>query len=299
MTISKLVPKLTSQLFTRAILALILSFGLWGTSIASCLASHTNIQSDSRPSNSSFINHNPRKAPKTLVLIIASDKELIYRELQKVWRVYMHSDPEHFEAYFIKSDPKLPVKYKLDGDTIWSRSVENIIPGVLNKTILSLEYLSARIQAGEFDYILRTNLSSFYIYPGLLDYLKSCPTTKFYGGSDAHSGKFGAIMADGSGSGFLFSPDLAQLLINNSATLINHTWPDDIAIAQFFRRHKILLQPHPRVNIYTSQDWKIHQHKLTQANFQIRVNHKNSKSRIKKDLPIYAQLLEKFYGKTL
>ena len=33
MTISKLAPKLTSQLFTRAILALILSFGLWGTSI--------------------------------------------------------------------------------------------------------------------------------------------------------------------------------------------------------------------------------------------------------------------------
>ena len=39
---------------------------------------------------------------KVLVLIITSDNLPVYPKLQKVWKSYMHSDPEHIEAYFIR-----------------------------------------------------------------------------------------------------------------------------------------------------------------------------------------------------
>ena len=82
---------------------------------------------------------------KVLVLIIASDQVPIYRELQEVWRSYMHSDPQHIEAYFIKGDPNLPSLYEIKEDVIWSRTEEGWSPGIINKTVLSLEAMRDRL----------------------------------------------------------------------------------------------------------------------------------------------------------
>lgn len=243
-----------------------------------------------------------KKIPKTLILIIASDADPIYIALQKVWRTYMHTDPEHFEAYFIKADPNLPVKYKIDGDIIWSQSVESLEPGILNKTILSLECMLPRIKSGEFDYILRTNLSSFYILPGLLSYLKTCPTQRFYGGSSACGFiyKRGHKYHAGSGSGFLLSSDMAQLLAENKHNLIDDiSMADDVAIGHFFEINKIKLKQHPRLDFYTKTDFLQKHHKITSKNFQIRVKNNQHRLRISDDIYIYNELLSKFYNKKL
>src|SRR6478672_11271514 len=88
---------------------------------------------------------------KILVLIIASDDEPCYIELQRIWRSYMHQDLDHVETYFIKADPSLPFQSVIDGDVIWSQSSETIIPGIINKTIMSMELLLPRIKT-EFNY---------------------------------------------------------------------------------------------------------------------------------------------------
>jgi len=83
---------------------------------------------------------------KVLVLIICSDQfpgttlTFPYKEMQEVWRSYMHRDPEHVEAYFIRANPHLNSMYEIQGDVIWSKTEENVIPGILNKTsyLLSL-----------------------------------------------------------------------------------------------------------------------------------------------------------------
>ncbi len=56
---------------------------------------------------------------KTLLIIIASDNVPVYQYFQQSWRSYMHSDPEHIEAYFLKGDPDLPVPVLIDKDIIW------------------------------------------------------------------------------------------------------------------------------------------------------------------------------------
>src|SRR3990167_3166550 len=124
------------------------------------------------------------KIPKLLVLIISSDNypgspfPHPYRQLQQVWSSYAHLDPSHVEAYFIRGNPNLTAEVELEGDVLWSRTEECVKPGILNKTILSMEYFLSRLH--EFDYVLRTNLSSFYVMPKLLEFLKTLPKNGVY-----------------------------------------------------------------------------------------------------------------------
>ena len=74
---------------------------------------------------------------KVLILIAASDDLPIYREAYKIWRAYMHLDPDHVEAYFIKADPNMSAECQIQEDVIFCRTPGVLSPGVLNKTILS------------------------------------------------------------------------------------------------------------------------------------------------------------------
>ncbi len=224
--------------------------------------------------------------PKVLVLIIASEDLPVYSELQKIWRSYMHNDPEHIEAYFIKGDPDLSSLCEINGDIIWSRTPESLAPGILNKTILSLEAFLPRIQQ-EFDYILRTNLSSFYVFPRLLNFLKTCPKKNFYCGSD-----IGPNCFIGSGCGFLISPDIAELLVQHKDHFINNTTPDDVAIGEFLKQQGIPLSLHTRINFLNLQEWHRQKKNLNAFHFRIK---NPCNLRLSDDIYIQTQLLNIFY----
>lgn len=228
-----------------------------------------------------------RKPLKILVLIITSDNDPVYKELQNIWRRYMHNDPEHIEAYFIRGDHTLPVQYKIENDVIWSKTIESLNPGLINKTILSLEALLPRIQT-EFDYILRTNLSSFYVFPRLLKFLETCPDHKFYGGSVV----FNTFC---SGSGFLLSPDLAQMLVAHKAHFLNNrSGEDDVLIGKFFTNHGISRSPHPRMDFACLNDWYTHKHNIPNNIFHFRIKNPYA-LRLSDDIIIHSSLIEMFY----
>lgn len=227
-----------------------------------------------------------KKEIKVLVLIIASDNTPIYSALQNIWRSYMHNDPEHIEAYFIKGNPDLSSEYEIDGDVIWSRTVENIMPGIVNKTILSLEALLPRIK-GEFDYVLRTNLSSFYIFPRLLTFLQTCPTRRLYcSGGHAHFA---------SGSGFLMSPDVVEMLVAHKDELMNDiSGNDDVVIGNFLYQRGVFVTHHPRIDILNVGDWNSIKNYIPNDVFQLRVKN-DDHVRLSNDLYIQHQLLRMFY----
>ncbi len=231
-----------------------------------------------------------KKEIKVLVLIIASDDKPIYSSLQTIWRSYMHNDPEHVEAYFIKANPELSSDYQIEADVIWSKTVENITPGIVNKTILSLEALLPRIKT-EFDYVLRTNLSSFYIFPRLLTFLERCPIRNFYcSGGHAHFA---------SGSGFLMSPDVVELLVTHKYELINGVSAnDDVVIGNFLYQKNIFVTHHPRIDILNVGDWDIVKNHIPNDVFQLRVKN-DDQVRLSNDMYIQNQLLDMFYSKSI
>ena len=228
---------------------------------------------------------------KLLVLIISSDycpidECFIYKELQKVWRLYMHYGTKNVESYFIKGNINLGKTALVKEDIIWSKTDEGWSPvsaGILNKTILSLEYLESRLN--EFDFVLRTNLSSFYVFPKLLEYLKVLPKQGCYCGS-----------GDGfaSGCGFIMSSDVAGFLVKNKAKLIDQKHsPDDVIIGQFLTKYFKFIN-HPRLDILNSKSFTLSN--LDHRIFQFRIKNNIHKLRISEDLEIYKILLAKFYN---
>lgn len=244
-----------------------------------------------------------KKDPKTLVLIICSDDLPLYKRLQQVWKSYMHEDPEHFECYFIRSDPKLSSEFLIKKDVIWSKGQESLIPGLLNKTLLSLEAMLPRLD--EFDYVLRANLSSFFVFPRLLNFLKTAPKEKLYcgvrNGYGTHDHEAGWIC----GAGILMSLDLAKMLLKDKEKLFDLDQPpndcsnmDDIVIGSLFTKNGIQIQPGLCTEIYSVGDWNKIADSMPEGIYHFRIKTLDP-MRLRVEPSMHASLLAHFYNKQI
>jgi hypothetical protein len=179
----------------------------------------------------------------------------------------------------------------IDGDTIWTKSKKNWIPGITQKTILSMEYMLAQTGT-DFDYVLRTCLSSFYIFPRLLKFLENCPRTRFYCSIIGVSSVMN--IRHGGGCGFLLSPDLVKMLTSQKSEIWNSPFPDDVAIGKFFMDHAISMTPHKRMDLPTLVSWKQNKDNIPADLFQFRAKNGEGR-RIPDELYIDSQLLKMFY----
>jgi hypothetical protein len=232
------------------------------------------------------------KEIKILVLTIASDtlhgSEVFepYLKMQDMWRSYMHLDPAHVEAYFIRADPELPVQSMIKGDVIWSKTEECVMPGLLRKTLLSLEHMLPRLH--EFDYILRPNLSSFFVFPRLLEFLKTAPREGCYCGPKGP----GFV----SGCGFIISPDVAEMLVKHKDELWNSPLIDDVAIGHFLLDHGIRILDKPYMELIHIKSWHRFKDHIPSDVFHFRTKNVNEHLRGTDELFIQSELFKMFYG---
>lgn len=231
---------------------------------------------------------------KLLVLITASDDLQVYVENQKIWRAYMHLDPEHVEAYFIKANPNLESKCEVCGDVFWCKTGDVLFPGVMNKTVSALEYFLPRMH--EFDYVLRTNLSSFYVFPRLLEFLKQLPRSGCYCGSKV---QYNSELSFVSGSGYILSADVAASVANYSGSLYDVDNFDDVVMGYYCRSLGLDIIPADYVHISTLDEWVGYSCKLPEKTFQFRCKYFDPNLRHTHEIYIQNELLKKFYGKTI
>jgi hypothetical protein len=284
----------TMKWVSRSLSRLTLVLGLWAILPNNLTASPTaNPHSeDTTLPYQQELNNN---TPKILVLIIASDDKPVYVELQKIWKAYMHLDKEHVEAYFIRGNPDLSTLYQIQDDIIWSKTRESTIPGILTKTLLSMECLLPRID--QFDYVVRTNLSSFYVFPRLLEFLKTLPKEKCYCANVTDYGTF----YFGSGAGFILSPDLVKKLVENKKTLLEQhsNLHDDVRIGLFFHEEGIPLQPAPRLDLLCLHHWDIYKNSIPQNIFHLYAKNLQDHLRLTDEITIQKGLLKMFYNISL
>lgn len=112
---------------------------------------------------------------KLLCLIIAS-KNAQYPEFEQQWRKYIDkigkSNIQFFFLYCANETTIDPATH-----TITIQGEESLIPGIFNKTIHAM---METIQI-DYEYLLRTNLSSFFDFPKLLAYLAQVSPTSYTG----------------------------------------------------------------------------------------------------------------------
>ncbi len=242
---------------------------------------------------------------KTLVLIIATDDKPAYKELQKIWEVYMNSDSEHFEVYFLRADPNLSSAYEIRKNEIIVKTEENYTPGIVNKTILGMQAMQDRLK--EFDYVIRTNLSSFFPFENLLKYLTKLPRVNCYAGvAQYHTKKLGLppeipFVHYVSGAGIILSRDLVELFINNNHKFERYkrALPDDVFIGMFYNRNKIKISEAQRWDYPTYNLWLEHNHKIEEHAYHFRARNSYALRQVEDpyedELLVLNALLKKYY----
>jgi hypothetical protein len=109
------------------------------------------------------------------------------------------------------------------------------------KTLKSFEM----IKNMDFDYVFRTNSSSYVDKKLLIDFINNKPKTKYYSGFIGNHGK----ITFASGSGFFLSKDLINLLIENKNRW-DHSLIDDVSIAGLLKEFGVSPENNPRYDVY-------------------------------------------------
>ena len=140
---------------------------------------------------------------KILMLVLASDNDEYYVQLQSYWRRYMNTSPD-IDCYFYKGNPAMTEDARLDtaANTLYLK-INETIENICQKTKLAFKYFEPKMH--QYDFIYRTNLSSFIIFDRYINYCNSITQRE-----DFCSAVIGdAICKFPSGSGYTISPNLA------------------------------------------------------------------------------------------
>lgn len=159
---------------------------------------------------------------RILTLVLASDTMPEYLEFQAVWRTYMPAN-----CYFYKAHPNLPTDTFLSGDTLMV-GMEETFDTIYEKTLKAFEYFAPRLH--EYDFVYRTNLSTFTHFPSLIAYCKTLPRTNTCA---AVFGGEGTPRMFPGGSGILMTPDLVQRLLTERP---EKAVQDDVTMGAAFLR---------------------------------------------------------------
>ena len=135
---------------------------------------------------------------------------------------------------------------KADGNTIIAPCKETRAPGILNKTIHAFKHVTKKY---EYDYIFRTNLSSFVLLDRIGAYLdtlpdKNCYCSEFHypnpvSNRDVYPTLKKLGLAEGfgwgNGAGIILSRDLVQNIINNEKKL-HKRLIDDVSLGVYLHK---------------------------------------------------------------
>jgi hypothetical protein len=96
-----------------------------------------------------------------IFLIISSDDVPEYKEMREISRVYYKKMSEiyNLKYFYLESKEELQTDIEEKDDVITIRGKDSIIPGIFIKTMNAMKYIHAKY---EYDFIVRTNLSSFW-----------------------------------------------------------------------------------------------------------------------------------------
>lgn len=179
---------------------------------------------------------------KLLVLAIASHSP-VYDYFIQMFKSYMNSKP-WIKSYLLFGGGDFEVKE----DEIHMPVAETIKPGILHKTLWSMRH--ALQENWEFDYVLRTNLSTFWILDRLEKLIESLPSHNVCWGETDAKGHLGPN-DPGFLTGFamLYSRDLVEKIAGRNDW--NYIMPDDVEISR-----KVMFSYHPQIIEHTGYHWR-------------------------------------------
>ncbi len=156
---------------------------------------------------------------RVVFLVIADTRSPVFRNQRMVWDQYLHRNSQILVKFLYGSSGAPPYQ-PTHSDMIFSDIGETYIPGILQKTLAGYAALE---QECTYDFVIRTNLGSFWDFDKLMHALDQLPKQ-----SDIYAGLSGQISFKYiSGAGFLLTPSLVRRLLADPPSSDE---TDDVAI---------------------------------------------------------------------
>lgn len=192
-----------------------------------------------------------RGQERLLVIVIASGNKPVYAALRGFWRMIQAKTGEYgVHIYLVGRQPHLQQPVLSDG-TLLFPGTETLIPGVLEETLDAVDYVFRhKIPGHKSKHVLRTNLSSFWHFPGLLAWLVGKPEQKLVAALIGYSHEKHEPFP--AGAGFIFSKDV-WLWVLGSRDKLDFGLIDDLALGALLRAHSMTITPMPRDDTYIQQ----------------------------------------------
>lgn len=239
---------------------------------------------------------------RILCLILASDTSPEYIRFQMLWRKFMHLHPD-VDCYFYKGHPDLTQPSFLEDQTIWI-NVPETFETVYEKTLKAFEVCLPMLN--KYDFVYRSNLSTFVSFQHLVKYCKDLPRTNccaaVIGGIPPDDEKRHSLESNFTfpgGNGFILTPDLVRRLVTEKIPLVEQ---DDVTIGVALRKWGVKIQEFVRPDFRDDGYWYVNNHSLLQPHEQNLDPKKLMFSyRIKsfdrtKDVEVMRSLIRKVYG---
>lgn len=144
---------------------------------------------------------------RVLVLVISDDSLPVYAQNREAMRECVFNTHPDFDCYFIENNPNVEASgiTGARADTFVSKSYGGFGFPIIQKTAEAIAFFTEKT---EYDFVLRTNLSSFWVFSLLARVVKTLPTKGCLYGiiGDHHNKPFV------SGAGMLMSIDVARYI---------------------------------------------------------------------------------------
>ena len=186
----------------------------------------------------------------------------LYTHHKDVWKRYM-TLYENITCLFLEFHPEKD--RVIEDNTLYIKGSESYHPGLLEKTLAAFEYFADTL---EYDYIIRTNLSSLWNFPALLNHLNTLPKEGVYSGFIGYYGKIQYI----SGSGFILSPDTLKLLVKHKNDFALPNIMDDIDIGFILEKVGVKLAPGRRHDFDSIESYNSYKYDDTVYHYRFRWN---------------------------
>ena len=183
---------------------------------------------------------------KILHLVLYSDGKhynQMYDILNNFYKHYENNDNDNdlfVKTYFYKYNNTITNNIEFIDNIIHVKGKESIVPGILEKTLSTFKYIQKEFQEDNYDYIVRSNISTIINFKLLAKELESTPV-EYYGGLAKYKIDINSDINYIVGTHIILSKKGYNLLLNN-VDLINMDIQDDISIGILFNKLNITLK---------------------------------------------------------
>ena len=164
-------------------------------------------------------------SPKFLVLVVSSVDHPTFHSLLFSWHALADARKENFDVYFLLNDPLFePHETRVAGRFFIRGGTSTYIPGILDNTMAALKHFLNTSEP--YDFVIRTNLSSFFFWDRILAYFEDVSPVGFLGGYPVNDFL--------SGCGLFMSYDVAKEVEKVGYSCGSGTY-DDVLLGCIFR----------------------------------------------------------------